>query len=37
MLLTYERFALSSKPVTKVAINFNSATGNIDGWIIEKA
>ncbi len=33
----HKRFALCSKPVTKVAINFNSATGNIDGWIIEKA
>ena len=29
------RFALCGLPVTKVGINFDSATGNIDGWEIE--
>ena len=30
------RFALCGLPVTKVGINFDSATGNIDGWEIEE-
>ena len=30
------RFALSGKPVTNVGINFDCATGNIDGWKIER-
>ena len=29
------RFALCGLPVTKVGINFDSTTGNIDGWEIE--
>ena len=33
----HKRFALSGKPITKVGINFNSKTGNIDNWVIEKA
>lgn len=31
------RFALSGKPITKVAINFDSNKGNIENWVIEKA
>ena len=31
------RFALSGKPITKVAINFDSNKGNIENWMIEKA
>ncbi len=30
-----QRFALSGKPITKVGINFDSATGNITDWVIE--
>lgn len=30
-----QRFALSSKPITKVGINFNSTKGNIEDWVIE--
>lgn len=30
-----KRFALSNKPIMKVGINFNSATGNMDDWVIE--
>lgn len=30
-----QRFALSSKPITKVGINFNSTKGNIEDWEIE--
>ena len=33
----HKRFALSGKPITKVGINFDSKTGNIDNWVIEKA
>ena len=33
----HKRFALSGKPKTKVGINFDSKTGNIENWIIEKA
>jgi len=33
----HKRFALSGKPITKVGINFDSTTGNIEKWIIEKA
>ena len=33
----HKRFALSGKPITKVGINFDSKTGNIENWIIEKA
>lgn len=32
-----KRFALSGKPITKVAINFDSNKGNIENWMIEKA
>ena len=31
------RFALSGKPITKVAINFDSNKGNIENWVIEEA
>ncbi len=31
-----QRFALSGKPITKVAVNFDSAQGNIDDWAIER-
>ena len=30
------RFALCGKPVTKVGINFDSATGNISDWLIKR-
>ena len=30
-----QRFALSGKPITKVGINFDSATGNVTDWVIE--
>ncbi len=30
-----QRFALSGKPITKVGINFDSTTGNIEDWVIE--
>ena len=30
-----QRFALCSKPVTKVGINFDSTTGNITDWVME--
>ena len=30
-----QRFALSSKPITKVGINFDSTKGNIEDWVIE--
>ncbi len=30
------RFALSDKPITKVGVNFDSARGNIEDWVIEK-
>ena len=30
-----QRFALCSKPVTKVGINFDSTKGNITDWVIE--
>ena len=33
----HKRFVLSGKPITKVGINFDSKTGNIENWIIEKA
>ena len=33
----HKRFALCGKPITKVGINFDSATGSIKDWIIEKA
>ena len=31
-----QRFALCGKPVTKVAINFDSTQGNITGWVVEE-
>lgn len=31
-----QRFALCGKPVSKVAINFDSSTGNIEDWVIEE-
>ena len=31
-----QRFALSGKPITKVGINFDSTTGNINDWVIEE-
>ena len=31
-----QRFAMSGKPITKVGINFDTATGNISDWQIEK-
>ena len=31
----HKRFALSGLPVTKVGINFDSTTGNIEDWVIE--
>ena len=30
-----QRFALCGKPVTKVGINFDSTTGNIEDWVVE--
>lgn len=33
----HKRFALCGKPITKVGISFDSATGSIKDWIIEKA
>ncbi len=30
-----QRFALSGLPITKVGINFDSTTGNIEDWVIE--
>lgn len=33
----HKRFALSGKPITKVGINFDSTTGNIESWVTEKA
>lgn len=30
-----QHFALSSKPITKVGINFDSTKGNIEDWVIE--
>ena len=33
----HKRFALSGKPITKVGINFDSTTGNIESWVVEKA
>ena len=32
----HKRFALSGLPVTKVGINFDSTTGNIEDWKIEE-
>ena len=31
----HKRFALSGLPITKVGINFDSTTGNIEDWVIE--
>ena len=31
----HKRFALCGKPITKVGINFDSTTGNIEDWIIQ--
>ena len=31
-----QRFALCGKPVTKVAINFDSTQGNITDWVAEE-
>lgn len=31
-----QRFALSGLPVTKVAINFDSAEGNLTDWMISR-
>ena len=31
-----QRFALCGKPITKVGINFDSSTGNIEDWEIEE-
>ena len=31
-----QRFALCGKPVSKVGINFDSSTGNIEDWVIEE-
>ena len=31
-----QRFALCGKPIVKVGINFDSAQGNIEDWIIEE-
>ncbi len=31
-----QRFALSGLPITKVGINFDSTTGNIEDWVIEQ-
>ena len=31
-----QRFALCGKPITKVGINFDSTTGNIEDWVIEE-
>ena len=33
----HNRFALSGKPITRVGINFDCTTGNIEHWVIEKA
>ena len=33
----HKRFSLCGKPITKVGINFDSTTGSIKDWIIEKA
>ncbi len=30
-----QRFALPSKPIIKVGINFDSTKGNIEDWMIE--
>ena len=30
-----QRFALSGLPITKVGINFDSATHNITDWVVE--
>ena len=30
-----QRFAMCGKPVSKVGINFDSSTGNIEDWVIE--
>ena len=32
----HKRFALTGLPVTKVGINFDSTTGNIEDWVIEE-
>ena len=32
-----QRFALSGLPITKVGINFDSAKGNIEDWVIEES
>ena len=32
----HKRFALCGKQITKVGINFDSAAGNIENWVIEK-
>ena len=31
-----QRFALCGKPVSKIGINFDSSTGNIEDWVIEE-
>lgn len=31
-----QRFALCGKPIVKVGVNFDSAQGNIEDWIIEE-
>ena len=31
-----QRFAICGKPVSKVGINFDSSTGNIEDWVIEE-
>lgn len=31
-----QRFAMCGKPVSKVGINFDSSTGNIEDWVIEE-
>ncbi len=31
-----QRFVLCGKPITKVGINFDSTTGNIEDWVIEE-
>ena len=31
-----QRFALSGKPITKIEINFDSAQGTIEDWVIEE-
>ena len=30
-----KRFALCDKPITKVGINFDAKSGNIEDWVIE--